>query len=373
MLANDAVILRAHGLHFAPAWGSLLVRQEHLAMVLFLPAAALASLTASLFSFALGTLVMLVVIFLVPTTMVSRISYWGTLLWIPPTAAMVVLSAASVAILLWQYARRRTPENRVALGGATVASAVLLIIPPGSWGVWLHTHTLWPPAAVQPIAVRWDPGDAPSLSAGPDNKTILTFRVLLDGLPEKAGVRAELLRLAVDAPDGTRWNSGWRPLFFYPVIGWDRWLPRDKGAEVAVSVDAGVIEKVRQQNASWRLSVILTVLGRSRRESVMPVDGEYRLDGVGVWTISEHPPTADVVTFLSLPASPEVSLSDSNSQSTRPADWEGLLGLGPSPLQSSTFAVSSGSLVPPIPLYVRKPLARLRRDAVATIRLADHQ
>jgi hypothetical protein len=366
LLCADLAILFSNGLPLAPAWEHLAFRQACLALALVVPAAALAAVTEGLVSFALAALAIFIAIFL-PVAKDIDVARWGPMGWVPPAVMFVLLSLVAMGILLWQYSRRRPLPARSALGGATVVCSALLIVPPIGAGVGIATHSLRPPPETDAIRIEENRQEPPSTSPNKSNGYILTLPVHIAGMP--AGMRAqpEMFDLSIDAPDGTRWNSGWRT-FSYAL--WARWNwkgPND--ATVSTIVERSVFDRLRKQRAAWRISLVLTVYGRERTQLVSASDGAFHIEGLGVCVSGREMPYGHILTCRKS-APDAIGVED---LSLYPADWAELISLGPSPIWTSTVLAPHESNGGPVTFHLRRPVAHIRRDFTEQIRLEDYQ
>jgi hypothetical protein len=126
ILAAQASILQAHGFHLRSELASLLWNQVLLTAALFLPVAAIGALTTGMVQFLLIGLVTFAILLLLSlrfslfaTTIAG--GNWGPIEWIRLSYTLAVVALAALAILIWQYARRRTIAARVAAGAVVIA------------------------------------------------------------------------------------------------------------------------------------------------------------------------------------------------------------------------------------------------------------
>ena len=177
----------------------------------------------------------------------------------------------------------------------------------------------------------------------------------------------EMFDLSIDAPDGTRWNSGWRT-FSYAL--WARWNwkgPND--ATVSTIVERSVFDRLRKQRAAWRISLVLTVYGRERTQLVSASDGAFHIEGLGVCVSGREMPYGHILTCRKS-APDAIGVED---LSLYPADWAELISLGPSPIWTSTVLAPHESNGGPVTFHLRRPVAHIRRDFTEQIRLEDYQ
>jgi hypothetical protein len=363
----DLVSVKAAGLPLGSAWGNIWMRQIVLAPIwqYGLPAMALAAVTEGLISFALAGLggVAAVVITAAATDGLTR---WGLMGWVPLCLSMIVFAVVPIAVLLWQYGRRRTPSARALLGSAPLICVALVTLPLAGWGVAIATQMLRAPADVEGIRLRF--GDVLSIAfrSGEDRQAGAALRLRVEGVPSGIRSEPELLRLNLEVPDGTRWDSGWHAL----SEGWD-WEEQSY-AGVSVLIPQSVLESVGGRSVRMRLSLLLKVLGPVRTEVANLRYGQVTVNGIGTCALRDRMLVQEVNCWGGAPPGSEVSVPVPGYGFPRSLEWPFRMSFDASPLWRTSVRL------PPyfddkIAFLLRKRVAYLRRDVVIEkIRLSDY-
>ncbi len=137
LLATQAFALAVNGLAPLTYWRALVARQFFFSALLVLPAAALASVTASLAHFAMGALAGFGVVLAIELGGGHPPGQWGGLDWIESSAVGGLAFAIFTGVMLLQYTRRKTLLAASILAGGVVACALLpaLDLWPGGFAI----------------------------------------------------------------------------------------------------------------------------------------------------------------------------------------------------------------------------------------------
>jgi hypothetical protein len=190
----------------------------------FLPAAALASITTGLVEFAWTGLAALAGAWIVGIPLAFRFLpqselFWGGGLdWFRATAVAALLLAASAAILLVQYVRRQTWLSRGILAAALPISVFLTWMPGWHTAFALQCRLSGQPVADTVASIAFDP--ARDTRTRPDGKVMrpgqsvhgIAIPVRVTGIPEGMALCSERATVTADAPAHARWSSGWDSL-----------------------------------------------------------------------------------------------------------------------------------------------------------------
>jgi hypothetical protein len=353
LLVTDIVILMSNDLPLV--WARLALRQFELAAAIVLPAVAVAAVTEGLVSFGLAVIAMLLVI-LYPGSHNSM--RWGPLMWIPPALIIAVLFGTAVILLLWQYSRRSTVTARVTLGVVTIICSVVLMIPPGAWAIALASR---PSPYAESVRLEWDKQAVPSVSPAGRDFVGLKLPIRIADLPEGMLVQPDLAQLSIDAPDGSQWSSGWRPLYWPNQWNWND----TTFAQTSFLIERATLQRIQMQRATWRLSAGLTVVGRVTTEVVSAVNRRFTLDGLGVCV--QNGASTWKCQNGDLP-SDQFATDEADYRYSNWLRSMSMFSFTPTPIWT-TYLSSPG---PIITVLRRTPIARIRRDIVEQIRLGDY-
>lgn len=156
MLIAQTIVIAAHGFSPAHEISGLLWSQVLLAIGVILPIATIAAVTSSVVQFLVLGLVAFVCVMLLSMRFLVFASLmagggWGPMEWIHTSYSLLLAAIAAPAILIWQYARRRTVAVRAVTVGAVVA---LVIGTPFSWNTAFALQQRFSPNAQAGASIR---------------------------------------------------------------------------------------------------------------------------------------------------------------------------------------------------------------------------
>jgi hypothetical protein len=251
VLLGDIAIVAAQGLSPAAAWSHILWRQAALTGIFLLPAAALAVVSSNLAQFALAAVSLAVFVAILPTNR-SPVAPWTRL-----SFAAAVLG--SVAVVVWQYARRGTWASRGVLVGTMALLAVLLHVSPRQGGL---SPREGPTGSLPAIRVIFTPGERWAITA-----SHLMLPVETVGLPQNWEAEVDDVLLRADTQPG---RSYLQDVYFGASLGRPSrlsfWLPS---------------EILHAPGADLHLSIDLTIYGPPNRVNLVPNNGPYPIPGLG--------------------------------------------------------------------------------------------
>lgn len=276
----DVCLLKAAG--FAPRHHliGLLWMQLMILIILILPAAALATVTASLAQFFLALL--LVLLYLICGVWFSEqipSSSFGS----SGSLTGVLFIAVCVAVILLQYARRKTFASRLLIVGFAIASLVLVAVTPYRSLIARRFPQLsegdQPPFQLALVPdPKPQPTDLPSERGAEDVLIFLPFAV--SGIAPDSIVRLHGVLYELESRDGFRWDSAWKyqGVFLFPD---------QKNTQLIFQLKRGVYERMKSSPVNLHMSLAVTVYhDKNRREFVVP-GGEFALADAGVCS-AEH-------------------------------------------------------------------------------------
>ena len=201
ILAQAAIVVFS-GLPLSPYLGALVWNQVLLIVVLALPAAAAAGMTSTLGQFVISALLVPAVLFVSGGRLLRP---WGSLEWTRLTVAAVAIVVVTMAILIVQFARRRTSVSlRIAVLGALAAPALALLFPwQAAFAIQSHVTGEWD-GALQAELEAPLPRRAGVPSRLRDGVQ-LYFHV--SGLPPDLRSVCEAREIAIELPDGRQWTT----------------------------------------------------------------------------------------------------------------------------------------------------------------------
>lgn len=266
----QAFLLWQAGFQPAVHVAGLLANQGWWLLMLILPVATLAAITASVGQFAVAVLSLLLSF--------VAMAWLGSLgqdvvplraASVPQTIGGVIAAAACVVVVVWQYARRRTGKARVVLGAALGAAVLVPFAAP--YGVLIARA--YPEASSgQPVQLAFDPARPTAHARGyPEkNKVHVQIPLRVSGIRNGSAVFAEGMTVRIESPGGVGWNQGWRSSGL--VL-----LPNREHTEAVITVDQDFFERVKETPV--KLHVTFALAPRHAKEvfqMVIPA-GEFRV------------------------------------------------------------------------------------------------
>jgi hypothetical protein len=261
MLIADAIIVSAYDFPIAPMLPGLLWRQVLLTAVFILPAAALSALTTGFVQLALtlaaiGTGV-LAWTFIAPGLNSDSGDLWFTLEWIRTYYQVLSAATAALAIVAWQYARRKTAVARI------LAVAAVILIAAGiewiSWptAFWIQARFSQRGFEEPAIAIHFD--QKRSWSAGvlyEPHSVRLYIPLTVRGVPSGTQAMPIALTATIGAPDRTSWKTTGDPP--------SNVVSEGQLTALRTEVDKAFYERVKDQPVTIRGTLYFALFGHER-------------------------------------------------------------------------------------------------------------
>ena len=269
LLVLDVCLLKAAGfapMHYA---AGLLWMQLMIAFILLLPAATLATVTATVAQVLL--VLLFLVLYLVSMVVIGQqIPSWEFASWDLPTGCLFFVTC--VAVVLLQYARRRTLTSRLLIAGLALASLVLLVATPYRTIV-ARRYPRLEAGKAWPFQLALLPAPAGVVRSNSKVVTIsLPFGV--SGIEPGSFVRLNGVLVVMESPTGLRWDSGWRRQD-------DLLFPDHTRTRIDVPLQRKLFESMKSAPVNVSMSLAFTVYwNRNPRPFVVPA-GEFALPDAG--------------------------------------------------------------------------------------------
>lgn len=279
-LAAQAIILETHGFSLGTELPGLLWNQVLLTVAFFLPVATIGALTSGMAQFLIMGLVAFAGVLLLSLRFAPLAAYfaggvWMGLEWIRTYYSLLVLALAVPAILIWQYAQRRTLAARLA------AAAVAMVLALGTPLSWNGAFAIQSRFSRQPVA-------ASSIRAGFNSSfqwmtralvehergVTLSVPLQLTGLADDRIAKPIGLAVTITGPGGAVWRTDADPLGNVSAEG--------QLITLRAKVDEGFYQKVKDQPVTLRGDLYLALYGRPR-ETKVPFTGRLQpVPGLGL-------------------------------------------------------------------------------------------
>ncbi len=284
-LIADGYILAAHGFSPLATLPHPLWKQLSLAAFVTLPALALAAMIPSFTHFMLGMLGIAAVAAFTFAGGASRTAFFMPRSddYLRGEITAILIAAAALAIVWFQYRRKRAVIARaVGLAAALLAGTLIGLVPESA--DYQGRALLHPIQA--PLSLRTEPR-AQALGFYYGSGSTVVIPVVLSGLPAGAGFRVAAPTLTVTAPDGRRYHSTtFTPdnqfekvqlearLFPYPYDS-------DSGSLwLSLRFDPAVYAALKDRNVRLTGQTAVGVV-RQGETAWMPVGGRVAAPGVG--------------------------------------------------------------------------------------------
>jgi hypothetical protein len=381
MLLADAFIVSAYDFPVSSVLPGLLWSQVLLTAVFVLPIAALSAITTGLVQLLLTVVAVAAVILAwvvaVPGNTLTDV--WARLEWVRIYYAILVSALAAIAIVLWQYASRKTAATRL------LAATTAILLPLGTMLIpWTTAFSLQSKFSDQ----RFDVSDIQMVLSAERSwaGTVvnqadfvrLTIPVAFKGIPDGVSVVPAGLVATFQTSDGTIRTSDYDP--------WRNLMVQGQIAQLQATLNKSFYERVRGMPITVRGTFYITLFGNSRRSRLAFGNRSSAVPGVGRCTATTAPngqnyflvcqsafrdPKDDIqVNWVDLAkgVSHRQGLAIDQSYSPFPAD------LGISPVnQYSTYSTLQGP-ASVVDIYTTEPLAYIQREfELQGVRLADYE
>jgi len=243
-----------NGVPFRHFIGGLLWEQVLVTVLVVLPAAALASATSALAPFVLS--LPLAALLLFADQLAGN---WNKLEWVRTTAALLVVTAFSTAVVLNQFYRRQTRGSRTVGLAGVLAVIVVLTTLPWNKAFALQTHTGVPHLVT--LQALLTPLPKPN---SPQRDSRIQLHFSLNGQSEDTLVKCESAEVAVQTPTGLNWRSN---LIRFPE--WPAMSAMADGCLVQLQLPDAITSELRPVHVTGALSI--TVFGPETVTKI-PVD-----------------------------------------------------------------------------------------------------
>lgn len=261
-------------------------------MFIILPVVTLATVTASIGQFMLSLLG--VVLYLMAlASLISLVPAAGVRGGNSVTTALYILvvAGASLAVVLGQYARRRTAPSRVLL---LCAGALVLII------CFATPHRIlikraYPLATAGqqlPVQLAFDPAKPGSNEGGyPEkNKVHIRIPLLVSGIANNNMIAVAGTAESIRAPGGQRWTSGWHG-------GGGHWLPNRQYDQTSITIDRDFFERVKFTPVKVHITYALAPAHARETTRTVPQPGQFAVPGEGRCTFVPFNPEMILCAF----------------------------------------------------------------------------
>ncbi len=216
--------------------------------------------------------------------------------WIGET----LLIGLPVLVIVRQYAVRRTVQSRWILFGGGIALILLTAAQPVNRLNEAEYPVLAPGAeprlevTLEPHLSR--PQDAIPIQLGRKKEDTVLLVLPFSGADMPLGYLAQVnaVNVTLQAPDGTRWSSGWREAYrlFSDEPDWPH-EPGQKmwrGLDTPVNVDGKFFDHAKDTAVTVHVAIAATLFRERQGPAITPVHGEIAVPGVGFCVFGQGSP-----------------------------------------------------------------------------------
>jgi hypothetical protein len=207
--------------------------------------------------------------------------FLGPFEWVKFYYAFLVIALGGLAVLVWQYSRRRTAAARALIIVMTVVGIVGMLSIPWPAGFAIQALVSRHQVDSSSLRVVFDAGDGPRALMEHDGRVRIIIPLDITGVPKRTAAKVEGFVVALEAADGTVWNS-------------EQILPIGTvldGQEFALEtrVSRPFYLKVKDGTFKARGSLYLTLFGDLRTSTIPLGDRPATVPRVGACSASRGP------------------------------------------------------------------------------------
>ncbi len=345
----DVVLLRMAGFKPMPYLSELLWLQLMWILILVLPAMTLATITSSVTQavlIVLGSILSFVAGGVLASDSSSALPQTQS---IPSSIELMVVVAAAVAVVIWQYARRKTLRARVLLVSG-ILTAVFVVPMATPYGSLIARN--YPPVSTGqalPVQLAFDSQTHEQQAGGSRDKKKVSIGIplLFSGLTQGSIVSIDGTDLTLDAPGGQHWSSGWHS-------GGSFLLPNRQHVQAYFQVDRDFFERVKTTPIRAHISIALAEFRETDAKRIVIQAGRFAVPGDGRCSPVRGDfirclfPLKEPFTLISA-QSEEITCTPQQNEAPLPAGITGYGWMGNRNASPADFGISS---VHVRPLYV---------------------
>jgi hypothetical protein len=358
----------------------LVSMQFALALILFLPAVALASLTKTLGQ-AFIVLLMVFVLFSTTTSQLAKVPNSGMSSAVDGLDEIksVLLLGAIMGAAGWQYARRKTWASRGFLAAGAAVVVLISAFTPYAMFVNRKYPMLEPKEAPAQISAGVLPKSTKKLPEWFDRirEIPLTIPINASGVRAEEVVLVDGIRLTMETPSGTKWEPAWTPqaMIFWPEGGRN---------QISYAIDHKKFDQIKAQTGTLHIEFALTQYQAEDARDLVLRSGEFADPTLGLCAFSPrnpslimcrrpfHPPGL-IATFdpsrASCPASADDTAipEDKISHAWYPPSNDDSPGVGLNPVETYPLAFGSSEVVFPPDKRPKPRIVHLCPGATVTL------
>jgi len=193
--------------------------------------------------------------------------------------------AVSLVVILWQYARRKSWQSRLLLLATAGLALLVQVLTP--YNKLISDEYPLKDESQQPVRVGFAVTQPPPRKEGtrdwPLPEWPIQVPLQLSGMASDRVVTVKGIRVAIDAPSGIRWNSGWQ------AGGPELW-PDENLSYVNFQMKREWYDKLKAIPVKLRMTLALAEVMGTNAQEILVGDGEFAIPNVGTcWNRSRMP------------------------------------------------------------------------------------
>jgi hypothetical protein len=252
--------------------GGLLWMQLLISLALIMPVATLATVTASVVQLILAALG--VVLYMIGVAALASVIPSSSFSDPADLLVLILLIATCVAVILWQYARRKTAGSRWLIAGLALTTVVFVAAAPYN-AIVNHQFPQLRPGEPLPVQLALLPAHASGDVDVPDKEIVIQIPFEASGIADNSIVVVSGVKVFLKAPNGLRWNSGWES----PGI---QLFPDQKSMQISFTLKKNLFEQVKSYPVEARISLALTVYRDNNPRKFVTPRGEFLMPDMGL-------------------------------------------------------------------------------------------
>ncbi len=277
LLAQGALLYQAGFSPFSYVHG-LLYNLLLLTGILILPVVAIATITSNFAKMILTSLGLVLAII----ALLIAGSY-GTSVSLPSDGSwfFALFFCSILAVIILQYATRRTFRSRLLLEGGLLCMVAFGIASPEA----MLVRRAYPrPIASDhpPVLLSFDPVRQAYVSrtARTPKDITLIIPLLVSGVAQGTAVKTDNIIATIEAPNGVHWTSRWQATYV------ENYLPSTQRSTAYFTVSKDIYEQVKSLPLTVRLTFALTQLQSGATTTVPLTMGDFSVPGFGICSLS---------------------------------------------------------------------------------------
>ncbi len=337
LLLSDCLILTGHQFNPLAYSGGLLWRQLLYLLAGTLPILALSAVTRNLTQFALAAIVLIALLFILPSVLPWFSMNWGGLQWMKAVLNILLAATGASAVLYLLYLRRKLPTAWAVLGATAAIIPFSSDFTPfaAAFDVQRRLHPRPPFQA----SIQFDPE---RLSTFPSDRRVdadrltLTVPIRLENVPFNAALHADSISATLRLPDGQSHPLRRRGSWSADLATRAQW--------VFFPLERTLYEQFRDTNVTVDIRFYLTSFGTSRTYQMPAKSADPRPMGE-LGRCSSSPDLANIIVvscFAPVHLPPRITAQMVDPKTGRPATRDTRLseGFNYSPIPADRFQLS---------------------------------